>query len=146
MNVGERVGDYEILEILGAGGMGKVYKVRNVLSDRVEAMKVLLPNLEGDAGLAERFVREIKVQAALEHPNIARLNTAQISGNQIIMVMEYVEGSTLENLLQQGTISVGESIGYIQQVLEALHYAHERGVVHRDIKPANIMRTKTGGV
>ena len=65
MNIGERIGDYEIVEILGAGGMGQVYKVRNVLSERIEAMKVLLPNLEGDPGLADRFLREIKMQAAL---------------------------------------------------------------------------------
>ena len=92
MNIGERAGDYEIVGILGAGGMGQVYKVRNVLSDRIEAMKVLLPNLEGDAGLADRFLREIKVQAALDHPHIARLNTAQVWNNQLLMVMEYVEG------------------------------------------------------
>src|SRR2546426_878512 len=99
MNIGERVGDYEIVEILGAGGMGQVYKVRNVISNRVEAMKVLLPNLGGDPGLAERFLREIQVQAALDHPNIARLHTAQLNDNQLIMVMEYVEGSTIESLL-----------------------------------------------
>ena len=69
--IGSRVGDYEVLEVLGAGGMGRVYKVRNVISDRVEAMKVLLPDLEGDTELADRFMREIKVQASLDHPNIA---------------------------------------------------------------------------
>src|SRR6266404_2655740 len=96
MNIGERSGDYEIVAILGAGGMGQVYKVRNILSDRIEAMKVLLPNLEGDTDLADRFLREIKVQAALDHPNIARLHTAQIFNNQLLMVMEYVEGVTIE--------------------------------------------------
>ena len=68
MNIGERVGDYEIVAILGSGGMGEVYKVRSVISDRVEAMKVLLPNLGSDTALADRFLREIKVQAALDHP------------------------------------------------------------------------------
>src|SRR5256885_1143198 len=83
MNIGERIGDYEIVEILGAGGMGEVYKVRNVISNRIEAMKVLLPNLGGDPGLAGRFLREIQVQATLDHPNIARLHTAHMSPEQI---------------------------------------------------------------
>jgi serine/threonine protein kinase len=146
MNVGERAGDYEIVEILGAGGMGKVYKVRNVLSDRLEAMKVLLPNLEGDAELAQRFLREIKTQAALDHPHIARLHTAQAWNNQLLMVMEYVEGSTVEKLLSNGPIPIREAIAYASQVLDALGYAHERGVIHRDIKPANIMLTRQGAV
>src|ERR1700690_4119659 len=102
MNIGEHVGDYQIVQILGAGGMGQVYKVGNFFPDRIEAMKVLLPNLGGDTELAERFQREIKVQAALNHPNIARLNTAQLVGNQLIMVMEYVEGDSVEALLQRG--------------------------------------------
>src|ERR1043166_4405442 len=94
MNIGERIGDYEIVEILGAGGMGQVYKVRNVLSDRVEAMKVLLPNLEGDAGLVDRFLREIKVQATLDHPNIAKLHTALRAQNQLLMLLELDRKST----------------------------------------------------
>jgi len=146
MNIGERVGDYEIVAILGAGGMGQVYKVRSVISDRVEAMKVLLPNLGGDTALAERFLREIKVQATLDHPNIARLNSAQQVGNQLIMLMEYVEGSTLDALLKSGPLELSESLRCISQVLDALAYAHARGVVHRDIKPGNIMRTPSGVV
>src|SRR5579872_6443023 len=144
MNVGERVGDYEIVQVLGAGGMGQVYKVRNVFSDRVEAMKVLLPNLGGDKELAERFLREIKVQAALDHPNIARLNTAQLVGDQLIMVMEYVEGKSIESLLQNGQLPLPTALSCMVQVLDALGYAHAHGVVHRDIKPANIMLTPQG--
>src|SRR5205085_11443311 len=90
MNIGERIGDYEIVEVLGQGGMGQVYKVKNVLSERIEAMKVLLPNMEGDSDLAERFLREIKVQAAFDHPNIAKLYTALRASNQLLMVMEFV--------------------------------------------------------
>ena len=75
--VGSRVGDYEVLQVLGAGGMGRVYKVRNAISDRVEAMKVLLPNLEGNIDLANRFMREIKTQASLDHPNIAALRSEE---------------------------------------------------------------------
>ena len=82
---GMQIGDYQILRQLGAGGMGQVFQVRNVISDRIEAMKVLLPDLIGDPGLADRFLREIKVQAALEHPNIAGLRTAIRDGNQVFV-------------------------------------------------------------
>src|SRR5690242_19809952 len=146
MNIGERVGDYEIVEVLGAGGMGQVYKVRNVLSNRIEAMKVLLPNAGGDPEGTARFLREIQVQATLDHPNIACLHTAQMNGDQIVMILEFVEGSTIEKLLEHGTLGVRESVAYTTQVLSALAYAHERGVVHRDIKPANIMRTPQGAI
>jgi serine/threonine protein kinase len=146
MNVGERIGDYEIVAILGAGGMGQVYKVRNVISDRMEAMKVLLPNLGGDSALADRFLREIKVQATLDHPNIARLNTAQQLGNQLVMLMEYVEGSSIDTVLKSGPMELSDSLQCTSQVLDALSYAHARGVVHRDIKPANIMLTPSGVV
>jgi serine/threonine protein kinase len=146
MNIGERVGDYEIVEVLGQGGMGQVYKVRNILSERIEAMKVLLPNLEGDSDLADRFLREIKVQAAFDHPNIAKLFTALRASNQLLMVMEFVEGTSLEKLLAKGPLLVGEAVDYASQVLNALAYAHGRGVVHRDIKPANMMRTSSGQV
>jgi serine/threonine protein kinase len=141
MKIGERVGDYEVLEVLGNGGMGEVYKVRNLLSERLEAMKVLLPNLAGDPGLAERFLREIKLQASLDHPNIAKLHTAFRDSNQLLMIMEFVEGVSVEKLLAHGALLTHDAINYTSQVLNALAYAHARGVVHRDIKPANLMRT-----
>jgi serine/threonine-protein kinase len=143
---GNRIGDYEVVQVLGAGGMGKVYKVRNVISDRVEAMKVLLPNLEGDPELADRFIREIKVQASLQHPNIAALHTAARVENQLLMLMEFVEGTSLDKLLKQGPMSAPEAIRVTIATLEALGYAHERGIIHRDIKPANIMLTPQGHV
>ncbi len=144
--IGSRVSDYEILQVLGAGGMGRVYKVRNVLSDRVEAMKVLLPDLEGNPDLADRFMREIKVQASLDHPNIAALHTALRVENQLLMLMEYVEGITLDKMMEAGQVPIGKATDYIAQVLSALSYAHARGVVHRDLKPANIMITPSGVV
>jgi eukaryotic-like serine/threonine-protein kinase len=144
--IGSRVGDYEILQILGAGGMGRVYKVRNVLSDRVEAMKVLLPDLEGNPALADRFMREIKVQASLDHPNIAALHTALRIENQLLMLMEYVEGVPLDKLMESGPVSIDKATDYISQVLSALSYAHARGVIHRDLKPANMMITPSGVV
>src|ERR1700730_1425615 len=139
-----RKGDYEILGVLGTGGMGKVYKVRNVLSDRVEAMKVLLPNLGDQKELAERFLREIKVLASLSHPNIAALRTALTIDNQLVMIMEYVEGTTLAAHLEGKAISWGDSLNYMDQVLAALSYAHNQNVIHRDIKPANMMLTPSG--
>jgi eukaryotic-like serine/threonine-protein kinase len=142
----KRLGDYEILAVLGSGGMGRVYKVRNVITDRVEAMKVLLPDLQGHEEVAARFLREIKVLAALKHPNIAALLTALTIENQLVMIMEYVEGQSLSSRLIQGPIPVGEALKYIDQVLDALSYAHQQHVIHRDIKPANIMLTPEGTV
>src|ERR1022692_4330285 len=145
LEIGTTIGDYQVVGILGAGGMGQVYKVRNVISDRVEAMKVLLPDLVNQPDLADRFLREIKVQGSLEHPNIATLHTAVRVENQLLMLMEFVEGITLDQKLKDGPLPAAEAVNYVMQVLSALEYAHARGVVHRDIKPANMMLT-SGGV
>ena len=143
---GARVGDYEILSVLGIGGMGQVYKVRNTLTDRVEAMKVLLPSLASQGELAERFLREIKVSASLLHPNIATLLTAQRIGSDVVMVMEFVDGQTLEFWMRQTHIPLESTLGYIDQVLQGLSYAHSAGIVHRDVKPANLQITDKGQV
>lgn len=143
---GDRVGDYEVLAVLGAGGMGKVYKVRNVISDRVEAMKVLLPNLAESPELGERFIREIKLQASLSHPNIAALHTALHHEDQLLMLMEFVDGITLEQLVRSGPLRLEEAINYTAQVCDALAYAHARGIIHRDLKPSNMMLTPEGVV
>jgi serine/threonine protein kinase len=142
----KRIGDYEVLGVLGAGGMGQVFKVRNVISDRIEAMKILLPDLAGRQDLADRFLREIKLLAGLNHPNIAALRTALTLNNQLVMVMEYVEGTTLATRLEQGAISAADAVNYTNQVLSALSYAHSQKVIHRDIKPANMMLTPQGVV
>ena len=144
--INQRIGDYQILNELGSGGMGRVYRVRNVISDRIEAMKVLLPNLVGQQELATRFLREIKLMASLNHPNIAQLRTAFTANNQLVMIMEYVEGSTLADRLEHGPIPVPEALNYTGAVLDALSYAHHQHVIHRDIKPANIMVTPAGAV
>lgn len=143
---GQRLGDYEVLEVLGAGGMGKVYKVRNVISDRVEAMKIILPNLANQKELADRFLREIKLLGSLNHPNIAGLRTALTINDQLVMIMEYVEGITLASRLRQGPIPPADAINYTDQILSALSYAHQLNVIHRDIKPANMMLTPQGVV
>ena len=143
---GDTVGDYEILGVLGSGGMGRVFRVRNVLSDRLEAMKIVLPNAASDAGLAERFLREIRVHASLEHPNIAAMRTALRLEERIVMIMELVEGSSLAAVLKRGPLPAGMAMSYAGQVLSGLIYAHSRGVVHRDIKPANIIVMPSGVV
>lgn len=143
---GQRLGDYEILGVLGAGGMGKVYKVRNVISDRVEAMKVLLANLASQKELADRFLREIKLLAALNHPNIASLYSALTLNDQLVMLMEYVDGVTVATRLQSGPIPCTDAVNYSEQILSALGYAHKMNVIHRDVKPSNMMLTPQGVV
>jgi eukaryotic-like serine/threonine-protein kinase len=145
-NVGQHIGDYEILSILGMGGMGKVYKVRNVISDRVEAMKILLPDLSSNQSLADRFLREIRLLATLDHPNIAALRTALTYENQLAMIMEFVEGETLANRAARAPLSTADAVNYSDQVLSALSYAHKQNIIHRDIKPANMMLTPHGVV
>jgi serine/threonine-protein kinase len=142
--VGQRLGDYEVQEMLGVGGMGHVYRVRNIISNRTEAMKVLLPDLTAEPDLATRFIAEIRTLASFDHPNIAQLHTALIAENQLIMMMEFVEGYTLEQLAKQRAMPIPEVAGYISQALSALGYAHSRGIVHRDVKPANLMVTSHG--
>ena len=143
---GQRIGDYEVLGVLGAGGMGKVYKVRNVISDRIEAMKVLLANLTQQKELADRFLREIKLLASLDHPNIAKLNTALTLDNQLVMMMEFVDGVTVSSRLMQGAIPPADAVNHSEQLLSALGYAHKLNVIHRDVKPANMMLTPQGVV
>jgi eukaryotic-like serine/threonine-protein kinase len=142
---GTRVGSYEIVDVLGDGGMGKVFRVRHLISDRMEAMKVLLAASSANQEMLDRFAREIRVLAGLNHPNIAVLHTAFHHEEQLVMIMEYVEGKNLRLALQAGT-TLQQSIDYTRQVLLALEYAHSLGVIHRDIKPSNIMVTSAGQV
>jgi len=142
--VGQRVADYEIVGLLGVGGMSRVYRVRNVISHRVEAMKVLLADLNAEPDMAARFASEIRTLAALDHPNIAQLHTALQVGNELVMMMEFVDGLTLQQLSKQAPLSLEKTVDYVHQVLAALSFAHHRGVVHRDVKPANIMVTPHG--
>jgi serine/threonine protein kinase len=124
--------------------MGVVYQVRHLISDRTEAMKVLLPDFESNTALAERFVREIRLQASLSHPNIASLHNALRFENQLLMVMEFVDGRTLSELIRSGQLDQVKVLQITIQVLSALDYAHARGVIHRDVKPSNVMITREG--
>jgi serine/threonine protein kinase len=143
-SIAQKVGDYEVLDLVGTGGMGCVYRVRNVISQRTEAMKVLLADLQAEPELASRFLSEIRTLAALDHPNIAQLHTALQVDNQLLMIMEFVDGMTLQQMAQQAPLALERIINYMHQTLAALSFAHSRGVVHRDIKPANIMVTPEG--
>jgi serine/threonine-protein kinase len=144
MQPGHIIGDYEVLDRLGSGGIGDVYRVRHVISHRVEALKLLRADRTGGE-LPDRFLREIRVLAMLSHPSIARLLTAFKVGDQIAMVMECIEGEDLHTKLRAHWPGrAAEGTEYIRQVLSALQYAHSRDIVHRDIKPSNIMITTEG--
>ena len=146
LEIGATVGDYRVIGVVGSGGTGKVYKVQNVITERFEAMKVLLPDLANEPKLAERFMREIRVHSGLEHPNIASFRTALRVGNQLLLVMELVEGITLLDKLEAGALAPAIAIDYTTQVLSALEYAHSHGVIHRDVKLSNMMLTPAGVV
>jgi serine/threonine-protein kinase len=144
LTAGQTIGDYEVMSQLGSGGIGEVYKVRHVISQRVEALKLLRSDRSG-ADLSDRFLREIRVLASLSHPHIAQLHTAFQVNEQVAMVMEFVEGEDLHwKMRSPWPRRPLEGIDYVRQVLSALEYAHARGVVHRDIKPSNIVITPAG--
>ena len=142
---GQRIGDYEVVAPLGAGGLGVVYEVQHLISGRREAMKILLPDQSGTPEMVERFRREVQTLATINHVNIAQLHTAFYHQNQLAMVMELVHGETLRDLRARGAVSLTHALAYVAQVLDALAYAHRLGVVHRDIKPSNVM-ISDGGV
>jgi eukaryotic-like serine/threonine-protein kinase len=142
-HVGQTFGDYSIIALAGAGGMGRVYKVQHVLTQRLEAMKVLSAEQASEAQI-KRFEREMRALAKLSHPNIAALHNALHLENELILLMEYIDGATLETLFSAGRVPLENGVGYIKQVLAALEYAHRQGVVHRDVSPANIIVTTNG--
>lgn len=143
---GQRIGDYEVVARLGAGGLGVVYEVQHLISGRREAMKILLPDQSGTPEMVERFRREVQTLATLNHVNIAQLHTAFYYEKQLAMVMELVHGETLRDLRTRAAITLPHTLAYVAQVLDALAYAHRLGVVHRDIKPSNIMISEGGVV
>jgi serine/threonine protein kinase/Tol biopolymer transport system component len=141
---GRRLGPYEILAAIGAGGMGEVYKARDTRLDRIVAVKVLPAHLADRAELRERFEREARTIASLNHPHICVLHDIGQQDGTDYLVMEYLEGETLAQRLQKGPLSLEQVLQYAIEIADALDKAHRKGVTHRDLKPGNIMLTKTG--
>jgi eukaryotic-like serine/threonine-protein kinase len=143
---GSRLGSFEILAGIGAGGMGEVYRARDAKLGRDVALKVLPEAFARDADRMARFQREAKVLASLNHPNIASIYGLEDSGATHALVMELVEGPTLADRIRSGPIPIDEALRIAKQITEALEYAHERGIVHRDLKPANVKVTNDDAV
>jgi eukaryotic-like serine/threonine-protein kinase len=146
LSVGDKLGHYEILSPLGAGGMGEVYRAQDTQLQREVAIKVLPVALAGDPDRLARFDREAKILAALNHPNIAVIYGLVESAGGRALVMELVAGETLADRIKRGPISLSEAVLVARQIAEALEAAHERGIVHRDLKPGNVMITQSGAV
>ncbi len=142
----ERIGPYRLLELLGAGGMGSVYRARHESLGRIVALKLLHPEFAARAGFAERFQREGRVLAGLEHRHILDVHDVGCDGGFYYLATEYVAGATLRERIEAGPLPVDESIQLFGEMCEALQIAHERGVIHRDIKPENILLDADGRV
>jgi len=138
---GTRLGAYEILTLLGSGGMGQVYRARDARLGRDVAIKVLPTELASDPQRLARFEREAQVLASLNHSNIAHIHGIEDSTGAPALVMELVEGSTLADRIRKGPVPFDEALPIARQIAEALDAAHEQGIVHRDLKPANIVLT-----
>src|SRR5450756_956823 len=141
---GRRLGPYEILAAIGAGGMGEVYKARDTRLDRIVAIKVLPTHLADRSELRERFEREAKTIASLNHPHICVLYDIGQQDGIDYLVMEYLEGETLAQRLLKGSLPLEQVLQYAIEIADALDKAHRKGVTHRDLKPGNIMITKSG--
>jgi serine/threonine protein kinase len=138
---------YRVLELLGSGGMGRVYKAEHRLMERLVALKVINRNLMDNPAAVERFRREVKTAARLSHANIVTAFDAEQAQDCHFLVMEFVEGQSLDRLVQQyGRLPVAEACDYVRQAALGLQHAWERGMVHRDIKPQNLMRTPDGQI
>ena len=146
LSVGTRLGPYEILSALGAGGMGEVYRARDTKLDRAVAIKILPEAFAVDTERIARFEREAKTLASLNHPNIAHLHGLEESNGVRALVMELVEGEDLTQRVAGGAIPVDEALLIAKQMADALEAAHEQGIIHRDLKPANIKVRPDGTV
>ncbi len=137
----------EILELLGRGGMGAVYKTRQRNLDRHVALKILRPGLDADPSFADRFTREARALAQLNHPGIVTLHEfGRSSAGRYFILMEFVDGVNLRQLLAAGRLAPREALAIVPPLCDALQYAHDHGLVHRDIKPENILIDRLGRV
>jgi Tol biopolymer transport system component len=141
---GARLGPYEISGLLGAGGMGEVYRARDTRLERTVALKVLPAEFASEPTLRARFEREARAISALEHPHICTLHDVGEEGGQAYLVMEHLEGGTLAARLKKGPLPLAQALEVGTQIADALAAAHRHGIVHRDLKPGNVMLTKTG--
>ena len=136
----------EILGLIGQGGTGAVYRARQRQLDRLIAMKILPAEVSQDPAFAERFMREARALARLNHPNIVAVHDFGQADGFYYFLMEFIDGATLRQVLAEGKLAPREALAIVPQVCEGLQYAHDQGVVHRDIKPENILLDKTGRV
>ena len=141
---GSKLGPYEIVSPLGAGGMGEVYRARDTRLERTVAIKVLPTHLSSNPDLRARFEREAKAISSLNHPHICTLHDVGHQDGTDFLVMEYLEGETLASRLEKGALPLKQALEYGIQIAEALEKAHKQGIVHRDLKPGNVMLTKSG--
>ncbi|MBI2151049.1 MAG: serine/threonine protein kinase, partial [Acidobacteria bacterium] len=139
-----KLGPYEILAQIGAGGMGEVYRARDTRLERTVAIKVLPSHLSKDPQLKQRFEREARAISTLSHPHICTLYDVGHQDGIDFLVLEYLEGQTLAERLNKGALSLDEALKSALEMADALDKAHRSGIVHRDLKPGNVMLTKAG--
>src|SRR6476619_4382865 len=141
---GTRLGPYELVAAVGAGGMGEVYRAKDTRLDRTVAVKVLPEHLSSSPDSRQRFEREAKMISQLSHPHICALYAVGNQDGVEFLVMEYLEGETLSDRLLKGALPVEQTLRFGIEIADALDKAHRQGIVHRDLKPANVMITKSG--
>src|SRR5215831_2157254 len=142
----QRIGKYEVIERIGRGGMGTIFKARDPILERAVALKVL-SRLDVTPELRARFFREAQACARLSHPNIVTIYDMGEDDGRLFIVMELLEGEELRQLIARcAPLALEDKLAIVRQICEGLHYAHQRGVVHRDVKPANILLLRTGQV
>ncbi len=143
--IGQTISHYKILDKLGVGGMGVVYKAEDIKLNRTVGLKFLPPSFSFDKEAKKRFIHEAQSASALDHSNICNIHEiGETAEGQLFIVMAYYEGETLKNKIEGGALDITETIKIILQIAEGLNKAHEKGIVHRDIKPANIFITNEG--
>ncbi len=142
--VGRTVLQYQLLEKLGAGGMGDIYRALDTRLNRIVAIKVLTKAATGDVERKRRFIQEAQAASALNHPNIITIHDIISEDGTEFMVMEYVNGKTLVDLIPKGGLRVPQVLKYSVQMADALQVAHNAGIVHRDLKPGNVMVNESG--
>src|SRR5690348_1711439 len=144
LSAGDKLGPYEILASIGAGGMGEVWKAQDTRLDRVVALKLLRADKPGDESRIRRFTQEARAASALNHPNIVTIHEISQEDGTHFIVMEYVQGKTLDQLIPRKGMRLNETLKIAIQIADALTAAAAAGIIHRDLKPGNIMVNESG--